>query len=178
MLVDFGIAKMYSPDLSTTVGAKAVTPGYSPPEQYGMGATDVRSDVYSLGATCYTLLTGQTPPSSLDVMTKRVAPASPVADVNTDVSASVSTAIEKAMQVDWTQRYQTVAEFKAALMVQPTVMRTKPVPVAQPTSVPGEPALQARSIQAETVAIPRAKPRRWVGIVGLVFVVIVIHIII
>ena len=32
MLVDFGISKIYDPALSTTVGARAVTPGYSPPE--------------------------------------------------------------------------------------------------------------------------------------------------
>ena len=41
MLVDFGIAKVYDPSMATTIGAKAVTPGYSPPEQYGRGQTDV-----------------------------------------------------------------------------------------------------------------------------------------
>ena len=62
ILVDFGISKVYDPTLSTTVGARAVTPGYSPPEQYGKGATDARSDMYALGATLYHLLTGQAPP--------------------------------------------------------------------------------------------------------------------
>ena len=65
ILVDFGIAKVYDPELSTTVGARAVTPGYSPPEQYGMASTDPQSDIYSLGATLYHLLTGHVPPESV-----------------------------------------------------------------------------------------------------------------
>ena len=52
MLVDFGIAKAFDASHSTTVGARAVTPGFSPPEQYGQGKTDIQSDIYALGATC------------------------------------------------------------------------------------------------------------------------------
>ena len=44
MLVDFGIAKVFDPKLSTTMGARAFRPGYFPQEQYGMGATDWRLD--------------------------------------------------------------------------------------------------------------------------------------
>ncbi|MBN2550836.1 MAG: serine/threonine protein kinase, partial [Anaerolineales bacterium] len=53
MMVDFGIAKASAAGQKTTVGARAVTPGYSPPEQYGQGTTDAQSDVYALGATLY-----------------------------------------------------------------------------------------------------------------------------
>jgi len=35
-----------------------MTPGYSPPEQYGTARTDPRTDIYSLGATMYASLTG------------------------------------------------------------------------------------------------------------------------
>ena len=52
MLVDFGIAKVYDSELKTTVGARAVTPGYSPPEQYGRGNTDARADIYALEPPC------------------------------------------------------------------------------------------------------------------------------
>ena len=50
-LVDFGLAKVYDPGQETTIGARGATPGYAPPEQYGQGRTDARSDVYSAGAT-------------------------------------------------------------------------------------------------------------------------------
>ncbi len=65
MLVDFGIAKAYSPESRTTQGARALTPGYSPFEQYGQAPTDARSDIYALGATAYDVLTGQAPPESI-----------------------------------------------------------------------------------------------------------------
>jgi serine/threonine-protein kinase len=70
MLVDFSISKVYDPSLATTVGARAVTPGYSPPEQYGKGATDIRSDYYALGATLYHSLTGHLPSDSVDILAR------------------------------------------------------------------------------------------------------------
>lgn len=50
VLVDFGIAKLQGS--GTLTGARAFTPGYAPPEQYGLRTT-ARSDVYALGATLY-----------------------------------------------------------------------------------------------------------------------------
>ncbi len=116
MLVDFGIAKVYDPQVKTTTGAKALTPGYSPPEQYGQGKTDARSDIYALGATMYTMLTGQKPPDSVDILTGVVQPQRPAREVNSKVSAKVSEAIDKAMELERSLRYQGVEEFKAALI--------------------------------------------------------------
>ena len=42
-----------------------MTPGYSPPEQYGTARTDPRTDVYSLGATLYAALSGMIPEDGL-----------------------------------------------------------------------------------------------------------------
>src|SRR3990172_6745549 len=47
LLVDFGLAKVVDDTGSTTTGAKAMTPGFSPPQQYGSGRTDPRTDIYS-----------------------------------------------------------------------------------------------------------------------------------
>ena len=115
-LVDFGIAKIYDAQLHTTSGAKALTPGYSPPEQYGQGRTDARSDVYALGATLYTLLTGQKPPDSVDMLTSISPKPLSARTLNSNVSPALSVAIEKAMQLERNLRYQSIAEFKNALL--------------------------------------------------------------
>ncbi len=66
VLVDFGLAKVLEESGSTTTGAKAMTPGFSPPEQYGAGRTDPRTDIYALAATLYTALTASIPEDSLE----------------------------------------------------------------------------------------------------------------
>lgn len=114
MLVDFGISKVYDPQLQTTTGAQAVTPGFSPPEQYGQGRTDSRSDVYALGATLYTALTGQSPPDAIDRLVHGV-PLLPPRQVNPHVSATIERAILKATDVDTKRRFQSIRELRAAL---------------------------------------------------------------
>ncbi len=64
-LVDFGLAKQVESGQLTATGARGLTPGYSPPEQYGTARTDGRSDIYALGATLYTALTGFPPEDGL-----------------------------------------------------------------------------------------------------------------
>ena len=64
-LVDFGLAKVVQGSQATTTGARAMTPGYSPPEQYGTARTDPRTDIYSLGATLYAALTSIIPEDGL-----------------------------------------------------------------------------------------------------------------
>lgn len=113
MLVDFGIAKVFDPHLKTTVGARGVTPGYSPCEQYGQGTTDARTDIYALGATLYTLLTGQEPPESTqrNLSVKLAAPRS----LNHAVSSTTERVILKAMEMLPADRHQSAIEFKVAL---------------------------------------------------------------
>jgi serine/threonine protein kinase len=113
MLVDFGIAKLFDAGLKTTMGARAVTPCYSPLEQYGRGVTDARSDVYALGATLYTVLTGQEPPESVARATGAACP-SPHA-LNPAVSLAVDAAITRAMQMKPEDRFASISEFKAVL---------------------------------------------------------------
>lgn len=71
VLMDFDLVQPQGhADLKTrplSLGARVGTPGYAPPEAYGERAPQgVQSDVYSLGATLYFLLCGQTPPSAVD----------------------------------------------------------------------------------------------------------------
>lgn len=117
VLVDFGIAKFFNPNTKTTLGARAVTPGYSPFEQYGQGATDARSDIYALGAMFYHLLTGQRPPESIErVIRDRLTPPQ---QIYSQLSPGVCEVIARAMTLDPDQRWQSAAEFKAALKAAP-----------------------------------------------------------
>ncbi len=114
-LVDFGLAKVIQGDQTTTTGARAMTMGFSPPEQYGAARTDARTDIYSLGATLYTALTGLTPEDSL-AQTMDQVELTPVRERNPRVSKRVAEAVEKALQVHPNNRWQMAAEFKNELL--------------------------------------------------------------
>ena len=61
-LLDFGLAKAFESDLSTTqTGLRAFTPAYASPEQILGGNITTASDIYSLGVVFYELLTGTKP---------------------------------------------------------------------------------------------------------------------
>ena len=112
VLVDFGIAKVGGPGQSTLTGARAVTPGYAPPEQYGMRTTE-RSDIYSVGATLYTLLTGRVPPEApLRMSGDRLIPPRQVVSA---VSQSAEAAVLRAMEMDTSRRWNTVSALHQAL---------------------------------------------------------------
>jgi hypothetical protein len=114
-LVDFGLAKVYDPLVSTTAGARGVTPGYAPPEQYGEGHTDVRSDIYSVGATLYALLTGCVPPDVTKLVTGAAHLLSPQ-QLNPRILPRVAAAVLRAMQLRPVDRFQTVAELREELV--------------------------------------------------------------
>ena len=133
MLVDFGIAKVYRPAQQTVVAARAVTPGFSPPEQYGGARTDTRSDVYALGATLYCMVTGQVPPDAMDRVTG--APLIPPQRFNPTVSSATETAISQSMELNPTNRPQTVRELRQVLGRPPQVYSTPPAPAWPAPSV-------------------------------------------
>ncbi len=122
VLVDFGIAKQYTAGGHTTRGAQAVTPGFSPPEQYGLGTTDARSDIYAVGATLYALLTGEVPVESVSRLAGATLPR-PV-----QLTPSVARAILQAMEMEPQNRFQNAMAFVMALSSQ--VVDDKP-PVNQ-----------------------------------------------
>jgi len=113
-LVDFGLAKAAFTGQRTTTGARAMTPGYSPPEQYGGARTDNRSDIYSLAATLYAAMAGVVPEDSL-ARTMEQAELTPLRDHNPNITRRFSRVVEKALSVHPNDRYQTADEFKGAL---------------------------------------------------------------
>ena len=115
-LVDFGLAKVYqNASQATTTGARAMTPGYSPPEQYGTARTDPRTDIYSLGATLYAALCGIIPEDGL-ARAMDNAQLTPLRKRNSKVSRRLAASIEKAMAVDPSDRFQNAEDFKKALL--------------------------------------------------------------
>lgn len=115
VLVDFGLAKIMLSGQATSTGARAMTPGYSPPEQYGTSHTDSRSDIYSLGATLYAALTGVIPEDGLARMTNK-ARLTPVRDLMPKVNRKLADAVEKALAVEPDDRYQLAEDFRRALI--------------------------------------------------------------
>ncbi|GER87679.1 hypothetical protein KDW_18410 [Dictyobacter vulcani] len=127
VLVDFGLAKEYVEDKTTSV-FRFGTPGYAAPEQYGQG-TNIRTDIYALGATIYTLLTGKVPTDALtrtmgQPKTDPLVPAHQICDA---VSGNVSTVIEKAMSLKVEDRFENVEEFWQALSISLVQPETGPI---------------------------------------------------
>ncbi len=114
-LVDFGLAKVIEGNRETTPGARAMTPGYSPPEQYGTARTDPRTDIYSLGATLYEALTGAVPEDGLGRAMEQTR-LSPLRKRNPSVSRRLASVIEKALAVQPEDRFQSAEQFKRALI--------------------------------------------------------------
>ncbi|MGH8557146.1 MAG: protein kinase domain-containing protein [Methylococcales bacterium] len=109
MLIDFGIAKQVDGGQQTRTLARAVTPGFSPPEQIGGTGTDPRSDIYSLAASFYALVTGITPP---DVY-QRFSGAPVIEPMNliNDCSAHLNAAIMQALDLNLNNRQTTIRDF-------------------------------------------------------------------
>jgi serine/threonine protein kinase len=128
-LVDFGLVKVMADDDSNrtlTVVQGRGTAAFTPLEQYGgdTGGTDVRSDLYSLGATVYNLLTNQPP---LDAKRRFLNPGAlqTPRTVNPAISYSTERAILAAIAMHPDQRPSSVAEFRAMLF--PTGVIPAPV---------------------------------------------------
>ena len=140
-LVDFGLAKVVQGSQATTTGARAMTPGYSPPEQYGTARTDPRTDIYSLGATLYAALCGMIPEDGL-ARAMDNAQLTPLRKRNTKISRRLAAAIEKAMAIDPADRFQLPDDFKKALLnsKSKTQHLTGEFTVTPPPDVPDAPS--------------------------------------
>jgi len=120
-LIDFGIAKLLVAGVGTKGAARAVSPPYSPMEQYGKG-TDARSDIYALGVTLYELLTNRLPPEAPDRASEPVI--SPLV-VNPALTPHATALVLKAMAEKPAERFQSAAEMKQALTA-PTYQQSAP----------------------------------------------------
>lgn len=157
-LVDFGLAKVYqSASQATTTGARAMTPGYSPPEQYGTARTDPRTDIYSLGATLYAALSGIIPEDGL-ARAMDNAQLTPLRKRNSKVSRKLAAAIEKAMAVDPSDRFQSAEDFKKALLASKS--KTQQIAGSYTVAPPPPEAIVGRESHDTVIDSEEMKPAK------------------
>ena len=120
ILLDFGLAKTYAlpaQDISSSVFG--YTPNYAPLEQIQGTGTDSRSDLYSLGATLYHLMTGTVPVDVLARLTattdRRPDPLLNVNELNSEIPVEVASVLRKALAIGRSDRSRTAVEFRKAL---------------------------------------------------------------
>ncbi|MEM8858195.1 MAG: serine/threonine-protein kinase [Chloroflexota bacterium] len=117
-LVDFGLAKLLvADDMRTiTVIQGQGTALYTPMEQYAgeFDRTDARSDLYALGATLFTLLTGSPPPSAKERFLNPKSLKAP-AEINPELSEAVSDAIVWSLEMHPDRRPDDAIIFRQAL---------------------------------------------------------------
>ena len=102
-LIDFGTAREYK-DSNLSDTKYLGTVGYAAPEQFGnMGQSDPRTDIYSLGATLYHLVTGFNPSEPpYEIL--------PIRQINPQLSNGLEKIILKCIQRNPEDRYQSAAE--------------------------------------------------------------------
>jgi serine/threonine protein kinase len=145
-LIDFGIARTFKPQRSKDTIAMG-TPGYSPPEQYGKGQTDPRSDIYALGATLHHLLTLRDPGDDPFRFSK-------VRVLNPRVSPVVNHVIMKAVDQDRAKRWQSAEEMAKAFTEKPVHQNaSRPVQNPLPKALKSIPA-PSQSVSSKPIPIP------------------------
>jgi serine/threonine protein kinase len=151
-LCDFGLAKQAEADLHLTqAGTMLGTPHYVSPEQArGDPDIDVRSDLYSLGATLFRMVTGQAPFSGATaavVMMKHISDPAPWArDVNPIVSENCSRLIARMMAKKPADRYPDAAALIADIELVATGRPPRLAPARSPTG--GDITVQPRAAGA------------------------------
>ncbi len=130
VIIDFGIARIFKVE-SDTDTQHFGTRAYAPPEQFGFGQTDVRSDVYALGMLLYFCLTEKTPDQQARDLDYAV----------DGVPKHLSVVITQATAFDPADRYNSAAELKSAFLdacnLESALQTSRPIQTESKES-PGE----------------------------------------
>ncbi len=170
-LSDFGLTKHLEggADLTTT-GYSVGTPAYMSPEQ-AYGKAELRSDIYSLGAVLYHMLTGQAPFSGAAVtllMLHANAAPTPLQLIEPSVPEQISAVVLRALEKEPAKRYQSALELASAYRHALAEVQarnsssdlsveapTQAIPLVQPSS----PVQSSRTLPHEQAQAVLAPPR-------------------
>jgi hypothetical protein len=168
-VMDFGLAKVTGEHGVTRTGVRLGTAYYMSPEQILVKPVDLRSDIYSLGATLYEVLTGQAPfhaDSEFEILNDHVnTPPPPLTRAHPQIPSEIENAVLKALAKNPDQRFQSAEQFSAALerpeefYLAATMADAMPVPPDRRVTV--APVAAAPSM----VATPGfwTPPRKWLA---------------
>ena len=151
ILIDFGLSKQYDAEgnqtSSTPVGISA---GYAPMEQYQQGGVkefSPETDIYSLGATLYYLVTGNVPPQAATIVDEGLP------ELPSHLSKGVRSAIERSMEIQRKRRPHSIKEFLALLDEEDRVV----APVAMPAPVCEETVIVIPKVEQQKPKAPKAE---------------------
>ena len=117
-ITDFGIARLTDTSRTKT-GIVLGTPSFMSPEQLEGGALDGRTDLFALGVSLYHLLAGQLPfrAGSMTQLMHKIAsePHVPLRSIRPELPECIENIVTRALEKNPEDRYQTGAEFAAAV---------------------------------------------------------------
>lgn len=142
ILIDFGLSKQYdAAGHQTSTTPAGISHGYAPLEQYIAGGVQKflpQTDIYSLAATLYYLLSAETPPQAPQLSQEGL-------HFSASIPTNLRAAIATAMSSNIAQRYPTIAAFLAALS-----STSQPQPTPRPAPTPDD---------STVIVDPQPKPR-------------------
>ena len=142
-LADFGLAKLWEATdglaVTRTLSAGRTRPGmivgtiaYMSPEQAAGQPVDARSDIFSFGVVLYELLAGRRPfegATDLERLQSLISrPAPPLAESSLDLPADLRNVVEKTLEKDPAERYQTARELVVDMRRVTRLTTSEPVP--------------------------------------------------
>lgn len=182
-LIDFGAARQSMNLNVQNVQQQSVSvilkPGYAPEEQYrSHGRQGPWTDIYALGATMYRTLTGRIPPEALDRLENDTLV--PPSKLGIRIPAYAEAAILRAMAVHAENRFQTVDEFRAALLkgAQQPARQVRDQSAQEPVRRRELASAPSRAERAQQTQQKKAKKKKRAGTVVLLVLVALLLIVV
>ena len=155
ILIDFGSARQFEED-KTQSHTAMLTHGYAPTEQYTRNSRKgAYTDIYSIGATLYFILTGQVP---VEAAARIVEPMPEPKQLNPSIPDEANSTILKAMQLKPADRYQSIQELINDLLnkkhPQQNTQTATPPPIPPTTPTPPTPKIPTTPPPPKTPTAP------------------------